>query len=92
MGFEPMNRFWRLHTFQACAFDQLGHLSKKNSEKRKAKWRNCIYRVSLTFRLGCKSKILFSIFKLSSPPAMKPAVNAPLHPSGNRIPKDTSAW
>ena len=21
MGFEPMNRFWRLHTFQACAFD-----------------------------------------------------------------------
>ena len=21
MGFEPMNHFWRLHTFQACAFD-----------------------------------------------------------------------
>ena len=21
MGFEPMKRFWRLHTFQACAFD-----------------------------------------------------------------------
>gem|GEM_PF-1404948 len=28
MGFEPMNRFWRLHTFQACALDQLGHLSE----------------------------------------------------------------
>jgi hypothetical protein len=27
MGFEPMKRFWRLHTFQACAIDQLGHLS-----------------------------------------------------------------
>ncbi len=22
MGFEPMNRFWRLHAFQACAFDR----------------------------------------------------------------------
>ena len=32
MGFEPMNRFWRLHTFQACAFDQLGHLSNLTSE------------------------------------------------------------
>jgi hypothetical protein len=21
MGFEPMIRFWRIHTFQACAFD-----------------------------------------------------------------------
>jgi hypothetical protein len=20
-GFEPLNHFWRLHTFQACAFD-----------------------------------------------------------------------
>jgi len=38
MGFEPMNRFWRLHTFQACAFDQLGHLSEKNCEI--VKWRN----------------------------------------------------
>jgi hypothetical protein len=27
MGFEPMIRFWRIHTFQACAIDQLGHLS-----------------------------------------------------------------
>ena len=27
MGFEPMKPFWSLHTFQACAFDQLGHLS-----------------------------------------------------------------
>jgi hypothetical protein len=21
MGFEPMIRFWHIHTFQACAFD-----------------------------------------------------------------------
>ena len=21
MGFEPMIHFWRIHTFQACAFD-----------------------------------------------------------------------
>jgi hypothetical protein len=31
MGFEPMNRFWRLHTFQACALDQLGHLSGESN-------------------------------------------------------------
>ena len=33
MGFEPMIRFWRIHTFQACAIDQLGHLSsfKRNN-------------------------------------------------------------
>ena len=27
MGFEPMIPFWGIHTFQACAIDQLGHLS-----------------------------------------------------------------
>ncbi len=29
MGFEPMIPFWGIHTFQACAIDQLGHLSVK---------------------------------------------------------------
>ncbi len=27
MGFEPMIPFGGIHTFQACAIDQLGHLS-----------------------------------------------------------------
>ena len=27
-GFEPSNRFWRLHDFQSCALDQLGDFSK----------------------------------------------------------------
>lgn len=26
-GFEPSNRFRRLHDFQSCSFDQLGQLS-----------------------------------------------------------------
>ena len=26
-GFEPSKRFWRLHDFQSCSFDQLGQLS-----------------------------------------------------------------
>ena len=26
-GFEPSRRLWRLHTFQACSFGQLGQLS-----------------------------------------------------------------
>ena len=26
-GFEPSNRFWRLHDFQSCALDQLGDFS-----------------------------------------------------------------
>ncbi len=40
MGFEPMNRFWRLHTFQACAFDHSAispnyptFWARKNSKK-----------------------------------------------------------
>ena len=29
-GFEPLVPFWSTHTFQACALDQLGHLSVLN--------------------------------------------------------------
>jgi hypothetical protein len=33
MGFEPMIPFWGIHTFQACAIDQLGHLSNLCQQK-----------------------------------------------------------
>ena len=44
MGFEPMIRFWRIHTFQACAIDQLGHLS--NFVSSFARTKPCPERVS----------------------------------------------
>ena len=57
MGFEPMNHFWRLHTFQACAFDHsaispvgssqlaVRRMSKANSEM-----------LTANSKKGCKDK------------------------------------
>ena len=44
-GFEPSRRLWRLHTFQACSFGQLGQLSmiEYNNKKTEAIFHFCLY-------------------------------------------------
>ena len=44
-GFEPSRRLWRLHTFQACSFGQLGQLSmlEYSNKKTEAIFHFCLY-------------------------------------------------
>ena len=56
-GFEPSNRFRRLHDFQSCSFDQLGQLSIDQITKdiiydfiKKSKQYFCITQISASYR------------------------------------------
>ena len=51
MGFEPMIHFWRIHTFQACAFDHSAISPVCNV----IRWK--------LFKIVCKSINFFNFFR-----------------------------
>ena len=57
-GFEPSIRFWRIHAFQACAFDHSATSLYLNLYSALINKKKCVFKNFKTTKISCKILVL----------------------------------